>query len=126
MPGAPQGTILVIDDDDVVRTVIARMLERFGFSALTAPDGIAGVGTFREHAPIVQAVLLDMTMPNMDGVETCRALREVDPAVKVILSSGYARQDISAQLPALAVSAYIQKPYSADELLAVLQSVLSA
>ena len=115
----------MIDDDDIVRTVISRMLEQAGFHVLTAPDGLTGVAAFREHCPTIQAVLLDMTMPKMDGVQTCRALREVHPAVKVILSSGYAQQDVLLQLPALAVAGYIQKPYAAEELLAMLSSVIS-
>ncbi|MFN0146994.1 MAG: response regulator [Dehalococcoidia bacterium] len=122
---ALQGTVLVIDDDDIVRTVIGRMLERAGFHVLTAEDGLAGIAAFREHLTTVQAVILDMTMPRMDGVETCRSLRELSPGVKVILSSGYAQRDAVVQLPALAVAGYLQKPYAADELLALLHSVIA-
>src|SRR4029453_9734263 len=92
-----KGTLLVVDDEDSVRNVARTMLERAGFKVLTANDGRQGVEVFREHATEIAAVILDLTMPCMNGDEAFRELRQIQPNVRVILASGYAEQDTSQQ-----------------------------
>ncbi|HKU42970.1 MAG TPA: PAS domain S-box protein, partial [Polyangiales bacterium] len=84
-----QGRVLVIDDDAGVRSIARRMLETFGFSVLEAADGESGAAAFIEHAGDCALVLLDMTMPKLNGEETLRAIRRVRSDVPVLLMSGY-------------------------------------
>ncbi len=127
-PGSPwrgSGLLLVIDDDDTVRAVTKLMLERSGFSVLAARDGAEGIALFAQHADAVRAVVLDMTMPRMDGEATFRALRAVEPEARVILSSGYAEHEATGAFATGALSGFIQKPYSAEELLATVRNALT-
>ncbi len=106
-----QGTILVIDDEETIRATASMMLENFGFTTLTAQDGEVGVQVFREHQDEISAVLLDMTMPNMDGEGCFRALRAINPHVIVVLSSGYNQQDATNRFAGKGLAGFIQKPY---------------
>jgi CheY-like chemotaxis protein len=121
-----EGKILVVDDDETIRAVARQMLERAGFEILTAPDGRVGVDVFRAHADQIRAVLLDMTMPHLDGEATFRELRGIRADVTIILSSGFTEQDAIARFQGHSPAAFIQKPYSIDELLACVRSVLES
>jgi len=119
-----EGTVLVVDDEETVRVLAARMLERMGFSVLAAVDGAQAVEVYRaRHAEIV-AVLLDMTMPHMDGEEACRELRRIDPDVRVVLSSGYNESEATTRFKGMGLSGFIQKPYRSEDLLAVMRVAL--
>jgi len=111
-----QGTVLIIDDEETIRATASMMLESFGFRTLTAQDGEVGVEVFREHQGEVSAVLLDMTMPKMDGEQCFRELRAIDPHVIVILSSGYNQQDATNRFAGKGLAGFIQKPYLPDAL----------
>jgi len=111
-----QGTILIIDDEETIRATASMMLESFGFSVLTAEDGEVGTEVFRNHQHEVCAVLLDMTMPKMDGEACYRALRAINPDVIVILSSGYNEQDATNRFTGKGLAGFIQKPYLPDAL----------
>jgi len=106
-----QGAILIIDDEETIRATASMMLESFGFSVLTAQDGEVGVEVFREHQNEISAVLLDMTMPKMNGEACFRELRNIDPDVVVILSSGYNEQDATNRFVGKGLAGFIQKPY---------------
>ncbi|PJC71235.1 MAG: histidine kinase, partial [Zetaproteobacteria bacterium CG_4_8_14_3_um_filter_59_5] len=86
------GTVLVIDDEEVVREIAQTMLEGMGYGVLKACDGIEGLEQFEEFKERISFVLLDMTMPKMSGLECFAELRRLDPDVRVILSSGYTEQ----------------------------------
>ena len=120
------GTVLVVDDEEAVRNVARAVLERAGFSVLTAGDGREGVEVFRAHADEVGVVVLDLTMPVMSGAEALRELRAVRDDVRVVLSSGYAEQDSSTQLSGDSVSAFVQKPYRPAELVSKVVEALEA
>ncbi|MFC1734559.1 PAS domain S-box protein [Candidatus Hydrogenedentota bacterium] len=105
------GTILLVDDEETLLTVGKEMLEESGFQVMTAEDGRKGVELFREHADEIGCVLLDLTMPHMDGEEAFRELRRIKPGVKVIISSGYAEEDVSERFAGRGVAGFIQKPY---------------
>jgi CheY-like chemotaxis protein len=125
-PLTAPGTLLVVDDDEIVRMVTIRMLQRSGFIVLGAANGEEGLDLFRANTGAIHAVLLDMTMPKMDGRATFLALRQVDPEVKVILASGYPESDATAQFGADGLAGFIQKPYTPDELLARVRSVIES
>ncbi len=105
------GTILVVDDEKDVLSVTGRYLERLGYSALTAEDGVQALKVFKEHEDEIVCVLLDMTMPNMDGLETFAELRKIKSDLQVILSSGYAELGLEARLEGIGLSGFLQKPY---------------
>lgn len=105
------GTVLVVDDEDTVRTVCRGMLERLGFRVLQAADGREGVEIFRRDPASVACVILDLTMPHMNGEEAFREMRRVRPNVPIIMSSGYNENEIAERFAGKGASDYIQKPY---------------
>ena len=118
------GTVLVADDEETVCAVGKQMLERMGFSVLTAPDGREALKVFREHTDEIVCVLLDLTMPHMDGEETFRAMRRLHPGVTVILCSGYNEQDATQRFAGKGLAGFIQKPYNMAALREKLTEVL--
>lgn len=118
------GTVLVVDDEDTVCRLATKMLEKAGFTVLTAADGQEGVEVFAEHADEIRAVLLDVTMPRMDGREAFHKLQALRPGIPVILSSGFNEQDATHHLEGSGLVGFVQKPYVMDELLQVLRRAL--
>jgi PAS domain S-box-containing protein len=116
------GTALLVDDEETVRTVGAEMLEEMGFQVLTAEDGRQALDVYRQH-PGIRLVLLDLTMPRMDGEQTLRELRQMDPAVQVILASGFSEQEVGQKFVGQGLVAFIQKPYRLAGLRGVLQNL---
>ncbi len=111
-------TVLVIDDEDLVREVVARMIEDLGYAAITAADGQAGLAVLERHA--IDAVLVDMTMPAMSGVDVISAVRARQPLLPVVLCSGYDR----ARKSAIQADAYLPKPFRLDALEQTLTKLL--
>ncbi len=111
-----KGTILIIDDEETIRSTASLMLQRIGFDTLVAQDGERGLAVFRRHGDKIRAVLLDMTMPGLSGEQTFAQLRSIDPSVRIILSSGYNEQEAIGQFAGKGLSGFIQKPYSLQTL----------
>jgi CheY-like chemotaxis protein len=118
------GTVLVVDDDPSVRQVASQMLEMAGYEVLLAGDGGEAVACFAARPEAIDLVLLDMTMPNMDGSEAFQELRKLRPDVRVILSSGYNEQDATNRFAGKGLAGFIQKPYRAAKLLAAVGEAL--
>jgi len=118
------GTVLVVDDEEVIREIASLMLAEMGFATLTANDGLEGVETLRAHGDEIVLVLLDMTMPRMNGEETFTEMRRVRPDIRVVLSSGYNQQSATQRFSGKGLAGFIQKPYMPDKLQSVLRSVL--
>lgn len=112
-------TVLVIDDEEEVRTVARKLLEAVGFTVLTAVSGKEGLDTFRSFPEQVSVVLLDLTMPPPDGRMTFRELRAVRADVPVVLCTGYGRQEVLASFGSDPPTAFLRKPFTAAELHAV-------
>lgn len=108
-------TVLIVDDDPGVRTVAGAILENAGFRVLTAEDGLAAINTLRRHRQEVSAILLDLTMPHLDGRQTLRELRLVRPDIKIVFTSGYSEQEVGRRLGSNP-EAFVRKPFSAKEL----------
>jgi two-component system cell cycle sensor histidine kinase/response regulator CckA len=119
------GTILVADDDETIRSLARRTLERIGLQVLTASDGREAVDVYRQHAGQIRLVLLDMTMPHMNGEEAFREIRRIRPDCVVILSSGYNESDATSRFSGKGLAGFIQKPYRQSELIAKVGAVLS-
>ena len=112
-----QGLVLLVDDEETIRTMGRRMLERGGFKVVTAVDGLDAVEKFKQHQGKIRLVVLDMTMPHMDGDACFRELRALNPDVKVIMTSGYNEQEIIGRFLGKGLAGFVQKPYTMAELL---------
>jgi PAS domain S-box-containing protein len=119
------GTVLVVDDEKVVREVTQKMMEYYGFSVLAAADGREAVKLFQENQDRIACVLLDLTMPHMDGEETYRELSRIRNDVRVIMASGYSEQEISQRFAGKGVAGFIEKPFKLATLNAKLREVLT-
>ena len=119
------GTILLVDDEVVLREVGKEFLDRLGFSTLTACDGVEAVEMFRIHRNKLVGILLDLTMPRMDGMEAFRELRSMGCQIPVIIISGFAERDIADNLAEQGLAGFIQKPYTRATLVAKLAEVLT-
>jgi CheY-like chemotaxis protein len=123
LPHGRQELILVVDDELSVRSITASVLSTHGYRVVTAANGAEAVAEFARHAGAVAAVLTDIRMPVMDGAHTIRALRTIDPQVKLIAATGVS--GAAAELdPSHRVAAVIAKPFRADTLLRVIRQVL--
>ncbi|MDP1833081.1 MAG: response regulator [Geothrix sp.] len=120
------GVILVVDDDETVRTVARQALELRGFQVLEAHDGRVAVDLVQRHDGAIALVLLDMTMPHMGGEAAFREMRLLQPDLRVILSSGYNEVEAMGRFTGKGLKGFIQKPYGPRELLAKIQGVLEA
>lgn len=110
------GLVLVADDEENVREVAREMLEEHGLRVITARDGKEALDLFRQNIQEIEAVLLDLTMPMMNGQEVLEHIHALRPKTPVILSSGYTEKDIAGRSPHQSPAAFIQKPYLPDEL----------
>jgi two-component system cell cycle sensor histidine kinase/response regulator CckA len=119
------GTVLLVDDDESVRKVGRRMLEALGFSVLLANDGREAIDVFRVRHSDISCVILDLTMPVMDGGDAFRELRGIDPDVLVLLSSGYNEQETMEHFEGSGLAGFIQKPYHVPLLQEKLRKVLA-
>lgn len=123
LPRAQGEVILIADDEPSVLETVKMILNLQGYRVITANDGAEAVNVYSRSKDMVNAVLLDMVMPVMDGYITIKALREINPNVKIIAMSGFARRD-SDEKSVRDAQAFLKKPYKADELLKTLQKVL--
>ncbi len=113
------GMVLLVDDEETVLGVGRSMLEKMGFSVITAWDGREAVEIYRKHRREITFVVMDLTMPHMTGEEAFRELRRIDPEVKVFISSGYSEWEISARFAGKSLAGFIQKPYQIADLLEI-------
>jgi two-component system cell cycle sensor histidine kinase/response regulator CckA len=111
-----RGAILVIDDEQIVRSMVKRALEHYGYSVLLAEDGERGLELFRQAADHIQCIVLDMTMPVMSGEETLSRLRALCSDIPVILSSGFNEAEAMRRFEGKGLAGFIQKPYTVSAL----------
>jgi len=111
-----QGTVLVVDDQEIIRSVARDMLEMLGYRVFTAEGGAEGVAVLEAHRDEIDLVILDMIMPGMSGKETFPRLRAAAPGIPVLLASGYSLEGEVAALLATGAVGFLQKPFSAAQL----------
>jgi len=121
-----RGRILVVDDEETVRVVAARILETQGYSTTQAEDGHRAVEIFRARPGEFQAVLLDLTMPNMNGEQTFRALRKVRSDVPIVLMSGFSEEDTMARFQGCELASFLPKPFDREGLLKCVRTAAEA
>lgn len=119
------GTVLVIDDEEDVRISAQLILEELGFHVLTAENGKRGLELFRAHHHEIRTVLLDLTMPHMSGEDLFKAMRNINPEIHVLLSSGYSEEEVLRRFPQQEGFTFIQKPYPVDALTQKIQALLA-
>jgi CheY-like chemotaxis protein len=118
------GLVLLVDDEEPVRNVGKRMLERIGFSVVTAGDGDEGVALYERLQDRVRCVLLDLTMPRMNGETAFREIRRIRKNAPIVVSSGYTREEVAEKFKDKGLTGFIQKPYQSGKLLETLRSIL--
>ncbi len=109
---ACQNVVLVVDDDDDVLLVTKMMLERNGFEAVTANSGSAGIDIFTCRCKEIALAVVDFSMPSMGGDQVVGVMREIDPSVPIILSSGLDEQEIEQYSKDLDLAGWVKKPFS--------------
>jgi PAS domain S-box-containing protein len=120
------GTVLVIDDEELVRNLARQTLEHYGYRVLLAEEGAGGVEVLRREMDRVDCVVLDLTMPVMSGEEALPQLKALRPGVPVILSSGFSEAEAVGRFAGKGLAAFIQKPYKAAELAEKVKDVMAA
>ena len=119
-------TVLVVDDEELVRNMVLSRLEVLGYDTIPAVDGVEGVRIFRERLNEIDLVLLDFAMPKMNGVEAFEELIRIKPDVKVILSSGYTEDVVIRRFPGPKPAGFLNKPYKLEAMKAELDRLLGA
>jgi two-component system cell cycle sensor histidine kinase/response regulator CckA len=122
-PGG-QETILVVEDEEFLQTLLTELLEEKGYRVLSARDGREAVRTFRKQGGQIDLVLTDLGLPGLSGQEVARTLREDDPDVKILVASGYFEPGEKSRLVAAGVTDFVQKPYSLNDLLQKVRDLL--
>ncbi|HNP84726.1 MAG TPA: response regulator [Kouleothrix sp.] len=118
--------VLIIDDEDAIRAVMGRMIERMGFRTLMASGGAAGIQLLTAHRDEILCVLLDLTMPGMSGEAVLAHLRQVRPDVRVVLMSGHSMEDMAQRYAHLQPTAFLQKPFNLTTLRGTLDAIVAS
>jgi two-component system, cell cycle sensor histidine kinase and response regulator CckA len=125
--GVPMGEgelILIVDDESSIRDITGQILESYGYEVATAVDGTSALVQFIERKNEIRLVITDMMMPYMDGAATIRAIRNIDPRMRVVATSGLMLNEYASEAKSLGVQAFLAKPYTAETLLQTIREVL--
>ncbi len=117
-------SILVVDDDECVREVVAESLQRFGFETLVAVNGRHAIEIVREKRDSIGAVVLDLTMPAIDGSAALRAMTQLKPDLRVVVMSGFTEHEATARLRGFPVAAFLHKPFAVGRLIQCVRTVV--
>jgi DNA-binding NtrC family response regulator len=123
-PIPKKGVVLVIDDEAAVREAVNDILSDLGLEVIAAPNGESGLALFQERREEIELVLLDLSMPGLSGEDTFRALREIAPNIRVILSSGYNEAEATRRFVGKGLAGFLQKPYDINALISKVQHYL--
>ncbi len=115
-----RGCILVVEDDPLLRKVVVRILQTWGYGIVEAPDGLAAVRAADERRAELGLVLLDIMLPLLNGIEVARRVRSDQPELPIVACSAALTEEVVANLVDLGVERIISKPFSADELRAAI------
>lgn len=126
LPRGGTETILLVDDEEFIRDLGTRMLTRAGYNVLAAADGSEALRMYADHREEISLVILDLMMPHMGGKECLLQLRNMNPAIKVIIASGHAADAVMRETSAAGARGAVNKPYEMRQVLEVVRSVLDA
>jgi CheY-like chemotaxis protein len=124
MPRGNEETVLIVDDEASILTIASQTLQAFGYRVLTAGDGAEAVAVYAQHRHEIAVVLTDMSMPVMDGASTISALVRINPAIKIIASSGIGANSQAAKGAGSRVKHFLTKPFTTGTLLKVIRTIL--
>jgi two-component system, cell cycle sensor histidine kinase and response regulator CckA len=110
------GTVLVVDDEDIIRRLLGEMLEELGFTVISARDGTEGLEIYSERWRDIDVVIVDMIMPGLSGREAFLEMKKINPSVRVILSTGFTKEGAVQETLEEGIVWFIQKPYRLEEL----------
>ncbi|MCF6334706.1 MAG: response regulator [Spirochaetales bacterium] len=122
VPGT--GTILLVDDEEIIRTTVTEMLTELGYDVLLAKNGEEAVTIFQEEYSKIDLIIIDMIMPEMNGSETFYRMKAIDPNCRVVIASGYTGEENIDKLMADGLSGFINKPFPIDTLSQFLSDVM--
>ncbi len=125
-PSRGAGTILLAEDDELVRTLAVKVLGKAGYRVLTAVDGIEALELFRREGSGIDLFILDIVMPRMSGMDVCERIREENPAARIVLSSGYSEEGLDRKCLSGRFLSFIQKPYDPPEFLELVRRAIDA
>ncbi|MDD5261548.1 MAG: response regulator [Methylacidiphilales bacterium] len=123
-PAKAKGTILIAEDDAMMRDMLKFTLEKTGYTVLTASDGEVAVNLYRQSAADIQLVLLDLTMPKLNGIEAFTEMKRINPKATGLLISGFPEREINQQARDNGFAGYIHKPCSLGDMLAVIHGAI--
>jgi len=121
-----EANILLVDDEDLVRQLARDTLSRLGYNVIVREDGESGLAHFRDHWRDIDVVILDLVMPRMNGAAAYRAMKAINPDIKVLLCSGYTVDGVAKELLADGAQGFVQKPFHPAELSAKVADLLKA
>lgn len=119
------GTILLVDDEEFVRSLAQRILEKSGYRVLTADNGRQAVDIYRQKHAQISLVVLDLIMPVMDGKQCLEEMLEIDPGAKVLMASGHSPDEVTRGVLERGAKGFVGKPYDAQAMLQVIREILS-
>jgi CheY-like chemotaxis protein len=120
-----KGSVLVVENEPFMREAVEDILDIFGLKVISTSTGHEGIAAYLSNKDKIDLVILDMRLPGMDGPETLRMLRSIDPYVKVLIASGYDEQEVRRQLKDQQTVSILKKPYNADTLLSTVERILA-
>lgn len=119
-------TVLIVDDELLIRTLFSRLIGKLGYSTMTASNGAEALDVFKEHSDEIDAVILDMVMPDINGDKVFGHLRDINPTIKILLSTGYSEDEHIEDLIANGNASFIQKPFTIETITPVLKELLES
>lgn len=117
-------TVFLVDDEDMILEVGKEMIHHLGYEVMVAASGNEALSMYEKNMDKIDIVILDMTMPDMDGEATFKRLKEIDPETKVLLSSGYTLDNRAQKIIDRGCNGFIQKPFNISELSSKIESVI--
>ena len=126
LPKGGSETILLVDDEEMIRDLGARILKNAGYTVITASDGKEALDIYRRQGKDISLVILDLLLPKMGGAQCLAALFKINPSVKVVIASGYTAETLIKDEPASSAEGFVSKPYDAREMLRIVRKALDA
>jgi two-component system, cell cycle sensor histidine kinase and response regulator CckA len=124
--GGGDRTLLIVEDEHLMLRLLEKFFSRHGYQVLTASDGEQAIEVYHSCMRQIDAVLLDMRLPKGTGEEVFRAMKDENPAVKVVMASGFLEPETKIEMALAGAKQFVNKPYNLDELLEIFQSVIDS
>ena len=124
-PAPGDGTILIVDDEEMIIEVGEALLKKLGYRVLTADSGEEGIEVYRKNKDVIALVILDMVMPGMNGADTYCRLKKINPGIRILLSSGYSLEGAAKEILQESTDGFIQKPFDVKKLSDKIQQFLN-